>query len=185
MLFAVSDTETTGLPFHRAARLNQQPRIIEVGGILTDGINVIEEFSVVVNPEMEIEQIITDITGFTNDDLRDKPTFDKVIDQVAAFYAKADAVIFHNASFDRSMFEYALKRIDLGLVAINWPQLTICTVEETFPKHGRRMKLEELYNMYVGEIVQDHRALSDVYMLHAVCQKLGVYEAYTAMEVAQ
>jgi DNA polymerase III epsilon subunit-like protein len=185
MLFAVSDTETSGLPFHRAARLNQQPRIIEVGGIITDGIEVIEEFSVVVNPGIQIEQIITDITGFTNADLADKPPFEDVVDQVAAFYAKADAVIFHNASFDRSMFEYALKRIDKALPDIRWPHLTICTVEETFPRHGRRMKLEELYNMYVGEIVQDHRALSDVYMLHEVCKKLGIYEAYAGLEVKQ
>lgn len=185
MIFAVSDTETSGLPFHRAARLNQQPRIIEVGGIITDGIDVLEEFSVVVNPGIQIEQIITDITGFTNDDLADKPPFEKVVGQVAAFYAKADAVVFHNASFDRSMFDYALQRIDKTLADINWPGLTICTVEETMPRHGRRMKLQELYKLYVGELVQDHRALSDVYMLHAVCKALGIYDAYRAMEVKQ
>jgi DNA polymerase III epsilon subunit-like protein len=182
MIFAVADTETTGLPFHRAARLDQQPRIIEIAGVITDGVDVLDKFECIVNPGVAIEQIITDITGLTNADLADKPAFKDVIPQVAEFFGKADACIFHNASFDRSMFAYDLQRIGLELDAINWPELTICTVEETMPRYGRRMKLEELYNLHCGEYVQKHRALDDVLLLHQVCIRTGVYSAYKQTE---
>ena len=183
MLFAVADTETTGLPLHRKAKLSQQPRIIEVAGIITDGINILDEFEVIVNPGVAIEQIITEITGLKNDDLEDKPSFSEVINPIGEYFKKADAVIFHNASFDRSMFVYDLEHIGKTLTDIMWPQLTICTVEESMHRYGRRMKLIELYELLVGPYTQKHRALDDVKLLHEVCKTMGVYKAYQAMEV--
>lgn len=183
MLFAVFDNETTGLPFHFRGDLDRQPRIIEFAGIITDGEKIIHQLEFICNPGIAIEEIITKITGLTNADLEDKPNFSKFIPDLAAYFAKADAGVAHNMSFDEGMLEYDLERRDLELKDINFPPLSICTVEQTMPQFGRRMKLIELHKHYVGEYEQKHRALDDVMVLHGVCQKIGLYDAFK--EIAQ
>lgn len=185
MLFAVYDTETTGLPAHKDASLGIQPRIIEFAGIVTDGEQIINEFEIILDPKQVIEEIITKITGLTNEDLKGRPTFDYAYQQIGQFFQPVKetggASIAHNANFDRELLTYDCIRATVTLDDIHFPELAICTVEESFHQFGRRMKLEELYNLLVGEYVQSHRALPDVYALHEVAKKLGVYDAYSAI----
>ena len=179
MKFAVFDTETTGLPVHKDAPLALQPRIIEFGGVITDGHEILDELEFICDPRMQITDEITRITGLTNADLKGKPEFDDFIPQLQKFYQQADAYVAHNASFDRHMLQFDLRRVKKDLAYIFFPKIPICTVEETFPMYGRRMKLIELYELLVGPYVQKHRAIDDVRLLHAICQKLGIYEAFT------
>lgn len=178
MLFAVHDWETTGLPFHYMADLDKQPRGIEFAGIITDGKQILDSLEFIINPHMPIEPIITQITGLTNEDLADKPDFSQYIPQLKNFFGQADAAVAHNLSFDKGIIVFDLTRRDLALSDVDWPNLDICTVEQTMPQFGRRMKLIELYKHYVGEYVQKHRALDDVMVLHEVCQRIGLYEAF-------
>jgi DNA polymerase III alpha subunit (gram-positive type) len=180
MLFAVYDTETTGLPDHQDAPLEQQPRVIEFGGIITDGKEIIDQLEFICNPGIRIEPKITEITGLTNADLSDKEDFEHYVPALQAYFERCDAVIAHNLSFDRHMLEFDLLRRGLLLPDIDWPFIEICTVEQTFHQYGRRMKLIELYELNVGEYVQKHRAISDTMLLHQVCQKIGVYNAFSA-----
>jgi DNA polymerase III alpha subunit (gram-positive type) len=184
MLFAVFDTETTGLPYHELAPLDMQPRVIEFGGIITDGKEIIDEIEFICNPGIQIEPKITEITGLTNADLNLKGPFSDHVEELQEYFMQADAYIAHNASFDRHMLQFDLKRIKKTLETIRFPLIPICTVEQTYHAFGRRMKLTELYNMFCGVYVQKHRALDDVRLLHELCQKLGVYEAYNSMETA-
>ena len=178
MLFAVHDTETTGLPFHFRGDLNRQPRIIEFAGIITDGENIVDQIEFIVNPGIAIEEIITKITGLKNSDLEDKPDISLYIPKLKEYFIQADAVVAHNLSFDKGMVVYDLERRDLTLDAVCYPKLELCTVEQTMPFFGRRMKLIELYNYYCGPYEQKHRALDDVMRLHEVCQKTGLYDAF-------
>jgi DNA polymerase III epsilon subunit-like protein len=180
MIFAPFDTETTGLTQHPQAPLRKQPRIIEFAGILTDGETIIDEIEFICNPGVIIEEIITKITGLKNEDLADKPPFSEFVPTVADFFKRADVAIAHNLSFDQSLLRYDLQRIDQFLADIFFPQILCCTVEQFFPMFGRRMKLEDLYQMYCGEFVQKHRALDDVRKLHQLCQETGVYDAFSA-----
>ena len=108
--FGVFDTETTGLPFHREARLNQQPRVIEFGGIITDGTEVLSTTEFICNPGIQIEPIITDITGLTNEVLETHEPFSTFIDTLKNYFADCDVIITHNLSFDKSMIVYDLQR---------------------------------------------------------------------------
>lgn len=189
MLFSVFDTETTGLPKHRDADLRLQPRIIEFAGLITDGKEIIETVEFICNPGIAIETIITEITGLTNEDLKDKPPFKQFIPQVAEFFGKTRGRIAHNLSFDRSMLDFDLKRLGMSLDEINWftrpngtKAIEICTVEETFHQTGYRQRLQDLYQKHFGPYVQKHRALDDVILLHKIAQKEGVYEALTSQE---
>lgn len=178
MLFALHDWETTGLPFHFRGDLDRQPRAIEFAGIITDGETIFNRLEFICNPGIAIEEIITKITGLTNADLEDKPKFSTFIPDLAEFFSEADAVVSHNLSFDKGIASFDLERLDLTLESIKWPKLELCTVEQTMPIFGRRMKLIELHKHYFGEYEQKHRAMDDVMVLHGVCQKIGLYDAF-------
>ena|SRR5579864_5006020 len=181
MRFGVFDTETTGLPFHRDARLSQQPKVIEFGGIITDGEDIIDRTEFICNPEQPIEAIITEITGLTDADLIKHDPFEAYVPQLRSYFAGCDVIITHNLSFDKSMIAFDLRRIDRELPHVAWDgQLEVCTVEQTFLQYGRRMRLQELYRLLVGEYTQKHRAIDDVMLLHQVCQKINLYEAMDA-----
>ncbi|WVW37810.1 DNA polymerase III PolC-type epsilon subunit [Aeromonas phage Gekk3-15] len=177
-LFAVLDYETTGLPFHPLADLDLQPRAIEFAGIITDGIEVIDTLEFICNPWREIEPIITQITGLTNEDLEAQEPWVVQLPRIKDYLSQANVVIAHNLSFDKGIFRNELRHAGLTFEDINWPKIEICTVEQTIDKYGRRMKLTELYNMLVGEYVQKHRALDDVLLLHEVCKSIGVYDMF-------
>ena len=174
----VFDTETTGLPFHSQALLENQPKIIEFAGIITDGDSVLATEEFICNPDQPLEAIITKITGLKDEDLEDAPPWSDFVPRVRDYFAGCDVIITHNLSFDKSMVLYDMRRIGKGLPDVSWEhQLEICTVEQTYHQFGRRMKLTELYNLLVGEYVQKHRALDDVLIHHEVCKRLGLYEA--------
>lgn len=176
-IFALYDTETTGLTMHPKAKLDDQPRIIEFGGILTDGVNIIDELTFICNPGQAIDEKITEITGLTNADLDDKLPFSHYIKHLAGYFGAADIAMAHNASFDRALVKYDLERLDMTLEDINYPARLVCTVEETNPFYGYDRKLDALYRERIGEYVQTHRALSDVKQLHEVCKDMGIYKA--------
>lgn len=189
MLFAVFDTETTGLPLHRDASLRKQPRIIEFAGLITDGKDILSTCEFICNPGIAIEPIITQITGLTNEDLKDKQPFSSFVPQVREYFAGAVGRIAHNLSFDKGMLEFDLRRLDMTLDSISWhadgrgeKALEICTVEETFHEYGRRQRLQDLYQRFFGPYVQKHRAMDDVVLLHKIAQKIGVYDALTSQE---
>lgn len=175
MFHLVFDTETTGIPKHPAAKMSVQPKIIEFGAALVDDEGeVVETLQLIINPQEPIESIITKITGLTDDDLKDKPTFSEVAPRIAALFSKADVVIAHNLPFDSTLIDLEVARHNLP--EWPWPKVKICTVQEHAEEWGRRPKLEELYEAVKGEpAYQTHRALDDVNLLIEVCRIQGVF----------
>lgn len=192
MYFTLFDTETTGLPYHENAPLRLQPRIIEFGGLVTDGETILDTLEFICDPGVEIEPIITKITGITNDDLADKEPFSAYVESLASFFAYSPCGsaapqlvrVAHNLAFDRHMLQFDLERLGLSLDSIGFDlpdcegprAIMLCTVEQTTHQYGRNMKLQELYTEHCGEYVQKHRALDDVKLMHELCQKMGIYE---------
>lgn len=177
MIVVVFDTETTGLPFHDEAKDSAQPRIIEVGALLYDTRReeVIDTLELLINPEQPLDPIITKITGLTDADLADKPVFRQVEPQLHDFFSRAECVVAHNLPFDKMMMSLALGRCGLDINEWAWPRLEICTVQEHAEEWGRRPKLLELFERYVGRpLDQKHRALDDVRALLEVFLKAEI-----------
>lgn len=176
MIFALVDFETTGLTNHFEADISTQPKAIEFGCLLTDGEVIVDELNIIINPQQELEEIITKITGITQDQVDEALPFAAQTAPIKRFLSKAGAAIAHNMAFDRAIMELDCRRSGLTMADIGWPRREFCTVELTKPFYGRRMKLEELYNMHVGPIVQSHRAIDDCKMLFEVCKVLEVFK---------
>jgi DNA polymerase III epsilon subunit-like protein len=168
----------TGLPKHPAAKDSVQPRGIEFGGILIDEeFNELETLELLINPHQPLEDIIVKITGLTDNDLKDQPTFLEVAPAMEAIFAEADALVAHNAPFDRTILELELARN--GITEWPWPKYDICTVQEHAELFGFRPSLVVLYQHLFGEPPnQVHRALDDVRILVDVFKKSGIMECY-------
>lgn len=180
-IFALFDTETTGLPLHPLASLIKQPRIIEFGLLLTDGFSILDEFNFLCDPGIALEAIITKLTGISDSQLIGQPPFQHFVPQIKERLAKANFVFAHNMAFDQQLLEMELNRHDLGLEDIDWPY-AVCTLEETRPMFGYGPKLEALHERYVGQVVQTHRAVGDCKMLFEVMKATGIFKAWGAKQ---
>jgi DNA polymerase-3 subunit epsilon len=87
------DLETTGLDISK-------DRIIEIGMIkrMPDGTET--EFFRRVNPTIPISQESTEITGISNDMVKDEPTFNQLVDEIAGFIGDADLGGYNSNKFD-------------------------------------------------------------------------------------
>lgn len=164
------DTETTGLIKNAALPLNQQPRIIEIGALKDNG----EELSILINPKIKLEPIITKITGLKDEDLAEKPSFKSMYNQLVEFFIGEEHLIAHNLEFDLSMLVFELRRINKHR-AFPYPPKQTCTVEMAKPLYkGKFRKLQDLYEDLIGPYEQQHRALDDCKMLQRVYHELMV-----------
>jgi DNA polymerase III epsilon subunit family exonuclease len=175
MKIIIVDVETTGLLKPKLVPLEKQPKIIEFGALVTDGVKVKKKINQLINPQEPLEPIITKITGITDDDLTDAPTFKQFLPKLLKFWGRPKMVIAHNAPFDTGMMKNELAR--LNCEKFYWPKDIICTVQEYKTLIGKWPKLEELYaNIMEQEPNQTHRALEDVEMLHEILIKDKFYE---------
>jgi DNA polymerase III epsilon subunit-like protein len=159
----VFDTETTDLVKNRLLPLERQPRIIEFFGLMLD--NEGKELSAhhfLIDPERKLSEETRRITGIQESDLVGKPSFSsepRLAQEIKSLIESADEVVAHNLSFDKSMVDIEMKRLNLSL---RWPRL-ICTVEATEHIKGFRLSLSSLHELLFGEAFTGaHRAENDV-----------------------
>lgn len=167
----IFDCETSGLVTNALLRLDRQPEMIEFYGAVVDLANgkVIEEYGTLVKPKLEIEKKITDITGITNEMLKDAPTFADVANPIGKIIQTADNAIAHNAPFDQEIVNTEFKRIKR---TIKWPKL-ICTGEQSIHLFGFRPSMQALHERFMGEGFKEaHRAKNDVEALARCCVKM-------------
>jgi len=101
--FVVLDLETTGLKPGPAA-------ITEIAVVRIANGRLGEEFHTLVNPGRRVPAAITQLTGITDDMLRDQPRIDAVFPQLHAFLGSA-IIVAHNADFDLSFLNFDARRL--------------------------------------------------------------------------
>lgn len=96
------DTETTG-------RDPTVDRVVEIACITWDGGQIVQRRSWLINPERPIPKEAFDVHGIGDDDVRDKPTFREVADEVLRELEGAVALAY-NAEYDRKVLNAELAR---------------------------------------------------------------------------
>lgn len=147
------DIETTGLDPRSDA-------IIEIGAVRFSGARVESEWSTLVNPGRPIPGFITQLTGITNEMVRNAPPIKAVVQDLENFVGGAP-VLGHNVRFDLSF----LQQNDI---------LKGNEVLDTYELAAVLMPTASRYNL--GALGQQlgillpatHRALDDARVTHAV-----------------
>lgn len=148
--YIVFDIETTGFSF-------MEDRITEIGAVkIRDG-EIVARYSQLVNPERSIPERVVEITGITEDMVRDMPTIDSVIHDFMAF-VEDGVLVAHNAKFDVSFIRYACSQQG---VPFNPTVVDTLSLSRMLLKDLKRHKLNLVAKHLGIELLAHHRAVHD------------------------
>lgn len=144
----VCDTETTGLDARSCS-------LIEIAAVRLEGADEVGVFQTLVNPGHPIPAEITEITGITDADVAGAPSPEEAAAAFAHFAAH-DALVAHNAPFDRA---FIMQHAEPGAFAGTWID-TLPLAQMLLPRLGSH-RLGDLAQAF-GLVAATHRALDDV-----------------------
>ncbi|MBR7032618.1 MAG: PolC-type DNA polymerase III [Clostridia bacterium] len=159
--FVVFDIETTGL-----SPINC--KIIEIGAVTYSKGVVTSRFDEYVNPEVHIPEEITDLTGISDQTVKDAGTIDKVLPSFLE-YCKGKMLVAHNASFDTGFIRASAERI--GIVFDN-PYLDTVALSHYLNPTLSNHKLDTLAKHYGLGDFNHHRASDDAEMLSMIFDRM-------------
>ena len=149
--YCVLDLETTGF----SPRLE---KITEIGVMKYQDGKVIDKFSCFVNPEKSIPPRVVEVTGITDDMVRNAETIDKVFPKLLEFI-KDSVLVAHNAEFDIGFLRHFAR--ELGY-EFDFTYLdTLSLAYELFPEY-KTYKLGRIAKNLGIKVDVAHRALDDV-----------------------
>ena len=149
--FAIIDIETTGGSAKRE-------KITEIAIVIFDGEKIIDSFESLVNPQRSIPPFITNITGITNDMLKDAPKFYEIAKKIVDI--TEDCIfVAHNSRFDFAFIRQEFQ--DLGYTYSRKQLDTVKLFRRFFPGL-RSYALGNLIEHFGIKTDARHRAMADV-----------------------
>ena len=150
----VFDLETTGLDLVK-------DRIIQISYIKVYPNGNEERGNELINPERPIPQLITELTGISDDDVKDKPTFKELAQTIADKFTGCDFAGFNSNHFDVPLLAEEFLRAGIDFDFSKCRLIDACNI---FRKMERR-NLAAAYKFYCGRKMEEdfeaHRADQD------------------------
>jgi DNA polymerase III subunit epsilon len=106
------DLETTGVNV-------SADRIVEIALIKINTDSSREEFHRLVNPTMPIPVHVSEIHGIYDIDVKDKPTFKEIVEEVAAFIGESDLAGYNCLKFDVPLLAEEFMRAEFPIDLLN------------------------------------------------------------------
>lgn len=163
--FICFDIETTGLS---AAR----DKITEIGAVKVENGVITDTFSTFANPEMPIPLKITQLTGITDDMVKDAPSQSEAVGAFLEF-AGDNVLVAHNAPFDTSFIAKACE--DMGR-EYNYTSIDTVAISRAILTDIKNCKLDTVAKFLRLGDFNHHRATDDAEMLARIfinlCQRL-------------
>lgn len=176
----IYDLETTGLK-------PEQERIIEIAGIRAVNGAAVAEFSSLANPGMQLQPIITDLTGITQPEVDAAPDEAVVLKQFLEFGKDAAALSGHNIKkFDNRFIEARCRAF--GYQPFHQRPLDTLELSRQWLPGLRNHKLATVAEALGHREANWHRALADVrasmqilyFCLLARDEKITRFRSYAA-----
>lgn len=158
--YVVFDIETTGLN-------KDKDFIIEIGALKYRNNILVDEFSYLINPNISLPQIITDITGIKDRDLIGKDTIDVILPKFIEFIEDLP-LIAHNNSFDLGFINKNLSNLNLS--ELNNENIDTLELSKKYLPQMYNFKLETLKKYFNIKQIS-HRAIGDCHTANYVYQE--------------
>ena len=167
----IFDLETTGLDLVK-------DRVIQISYIKVFPDGREERGNYLINPEKMIPQLVEDLTGIKNEDVKDKPTFKQMAQQLYQIFSGSDIAGYNSNHFDVPLLAEEFLRAG---VDFDFSKCRLIDVQTIYHKMERR-NLAAAYKFYCGRKMEDdftaHRADEDTEATYRVLQ--GQLDMYTA-----
>ena len=172
----VFDLETTGLDL-------VNDRIIQLSYIKVFPDGKEERGNILINPERPIPSLISQLTGITDDDVKDKPTFKAIAHELSNKLKGCDFAGFNSNHFDIPLLAEEFIRAGIDF---DFSHCRLIDVQTIFHKMERR-NLAAAYKFYCGRKMEEdfeaHRADQDTEATYRVLQgELDMYNPETQPE---
>ena len=166
----IFDLETTGLDLVK-------DRIIQISYIKVFPDGHEERGNHIINPEQYILPVITELTGISNDDVKDQPTFKQMAKKLADIFSGSDIAGFNSNHFDVPLLAEEFLRAG---VDFDFSKCRLIDAQTIFHKLERR-NLAAAYKFYCGRKMEAdfeaHRADQDTEATYRVL--MGELDHYT------
>jgi len=155
----VLDLETTGFS-------HKKDSIIEVSAVKLSRMKIVDEFNTLINPLKPIPPNISLLTGLTEADLQDQPTFSEIAPDLFDFIS-GNRIIGYNISFDKRFLVANYRRFS-------------CLRYEDYLKYVKKKRpnlrsysLIAVARHFGYKKSQAHRARTDIELLIKVMRTIG------------
>lgn len=161
----ILDVETTGgkADYHR---------IIEIGLWVIENGQLQDSWQTCINPEQSLPPKITELTGISQDDLVDAPTFSEIADTLWG-YLDNRILVAHYARFDYGFIKNEFKR--LGRDYRTKPLCSVKLSRRLFPDY-KRHGLDYIIRRFDLSIENRHRALDDAFMVYQFFAQISLLQ---------
>ncbi len=149
-LYSIIDVETTGGKFN-------QEGITEIAIYKFDGVDIIDQFISLVNPEIPIQPFVQQLTGITDNMLVNAPKFFQIAKRILEITDKT-ILVAHNSSFDYRMLKIEFDRLGYEFIT---PQLCTVNLSKKLIPNMSSYKLGNLVKSLGIPISNRHRASGD------------------------
>jgi DNA polymerase III epsilon subunit-like protein len=157
-------------------------KIIQIYMCIYNNDNLIDEIYTYIDPNIIIPDKATEITGITEQLVKNKKFTKKYINKIKNFLNLGNVIIGHNIDFDVYILASELYRLNYKDLAKSlFEKKRFCTMKNAYKlqQGGKYIKLETLYNtFYKDKLGNAHDAKTDVLM----CKKLyDVYKSFNKL----
>lgn len=166
----IFDLETTGLDLVK-------DRVIQISYIKVFPDGKEERGNYLINPEKAIPEVVEELTGIKNEDVKDKPTFKQLAQTLNQVFSGSDIAGYNSNHFDVPLLAEEFLRAGIDF---DFTKCRLIDVQTIYHKMERR-NLAAAYQFYCGRKMEDdfqaHRADEDTEATYRVLQ--GQLDMYT------
>ncbi|SDJ01165.1 PolC-type DNA polymerase III [Salimicrobium halophilum] len=149
--YIVFDVETTGLSA-------VYDKIIELAAVKVKEGEIMDRFESFANPHQPLSETTVELTGITDDMVKDAPEIDEVLKDFKEWTAD-DILVAHNASFDMGFLNTGYESV--GLEKSTNPVIDTLELARFLLPELKNHRLNTLCKKFDIELTQHHRAIYD------------------------